>query len=406
MHPSMGVTVRYRHDRGWTVRVTDQGRRWERSRPRPGERPFGHGPEGEVAAREFARAIEEEQIAASSWKKRPGTVALGPLLEAWLAAHGSLRSERTQLTDRGRVARLVAFLGTTDARTLTEADCRSFAASVLSEGRSPALARGCLSTLRRVLNLAARQGILERNPVPEIATVMKDAEAHGAQEIRRPDAWTRTEVEALLELARTHEPALHPVLVFAFHTGARRGEILALRWEDVDFERSRVHVRRTARLGSRGTRVPKARRDRFTPLSPTCLAMLRGQRRPARLVSETRRRTVRRSAEWVFPSPRGKLWNEHNLERAWLRLRERARKQGVRPLPLHSTRHTFVTWALEAGTPAKRVAEWVGASVAVLEAHYAHVLPRTSDELGFLERVPAPSGDGVGTDGDAERGSR
>ena len=89
--------------------------------------------------------------------------------------------------------------------------------------------------------------------------------------------------------------------------------------------------------------------------------------------------------EWVFPSPRGYPWNEHNLERAWLRLRCKALAAGVRPLKLHCTRHSFVTRALEAGTPAIRVAEWVGASVAVLERHYAHAIPDAEDALAFLD---------------------
>lgn len=89
--------------------------------------------------------------------------------------------------------------------------------------------------------------------------------------------------------------------------------------------------------------------------------------------------------EWVFASPMGKLWNEHNLERSWLRLRRRALAEGVRPLKLHCTRNSFVTWALEAGTPLARVAEWVGASLTVLEHHYAHAMPEADDALRFLE---------------------
>ena len=102
---------------------------------------------------------------------------------------------------------------------------------------------------------------------------------------------------------------------------------------------------------------------------------------------------------WVFPAPRGGLWQERNFSRAWERLRRRAVENGVRPLPLHATRHTFATWAPEAGTPAKRVAEWIGCSLAVLERHYAHVLPTGDTDLGFLGEIA--SGAAVGRSGAA-----
>jgi integrase len=97
--------------------------------------------------------------------------------------------------------------------------------------------------------------------------------------------------------------------------------------------------------------------------------------------------------EWVFPSPMGLLYDERNFANAWRRVRARAQKAGVRPLKFHCTRHTFITWALEAGRPAKRVSEWVGASVAVLEKHYAHVLPQGEDDLSFVvgEERQAPA---------------
>jgi integrase len=81
--------------------------------------------------------------------------------------------------------------------------------------------------------------------------------------------------------------------------------------------------------------------------------------------------------EWVFPSPRGLYWTERNFTRTWERLRRRFTKKGVRLLKFHCTRHTFITWALEAGKPVKRVSEWVGATPAVIHKHYSHILDAT-----------------------------
>ena len=87
----------------------------------------------------------------------------------------------------------------------------------------------------------------------------------------------------------------------------------------------------------------------------------------------------------MFPSPRGHLWHEGNFGRAWRRLRALAATEGVRPLSFHSTRHTFITWALEAGTATKHVSERVGASQVVVETSYSHLIEGAPVNLDFVD---------------------
>ncbi|MCH7565971.1 MAG: site-specific integrase, partial [Gemmatimonadetes bacterium] len=224
--------------------------------------------------------------------------------------------------------------------------------------------------------MAVRDGHLERNPVPTLAEVIKACRDRGSDEEGTRDAWTHDEAEMLLQLAWKYEPHFAPALQFALATGARRGEILALRWELVDFLQERVEIRRTVNPSGKDTKKVKTSERRFTPLEASLSAML------LNLHSSERRSA---DSDWAFPSPRGLLWHERNFERAWYRLRRRAKKAGVRPLPFHCTRHTFITWALEAGTPVKRVSEWVGASVSVIEQTYAHVMPQVAPDLSFAD---------------------
>ena len=371
MHSAMGVSIRYRKSAGgWLVRITHNKQRREQG-------GFGHGPEGKVRAEKYADEIRRASEAADEWSNPfPGKPCpIDQLCEGWRNFYGSLRSERTRITDEGRVKRLVDFFGNRDARTLTHADLVGFASHTM-QNRSPSLAIGCLSTLRRVLNLAVRDGHLERNPAPTVAEVIKACRDRGSDEEGTRDAWTHQEAEELLTLAWKHEPHFAPALQFALATGARRGEILALRWEQVDFLRERVEIRRTVNPKGRDTKKVKTSERRFTPLESSLFAMLMNlHRRELRGIL----------SDWVFPSPTGLLWHERNFERAWYRLRRRAKKAGVRPLPFHCTRHTFVTWALESGTPVKRVSEWVGASVSVIERTYAHVMPQIAPDLSFAD---------------------
>ena len=84
-----------------------------------------------------------------------------------------------------------------------------------------------------------------------------------------------------------------------------------------------------------------------------------------------------------IPFAQGHFWMERNFSRIWERVRRKALPKGVRPLKFHCTRHTFITWALEAGTPITRIAEWVGASVKVIEDTYRHVIPQDDADLSF-----------------------
>jgi len=134
---------------------------------------------------------------------------------------------------------------------------------------------------------------------------------------------------------------------------------------------------------SGGTKVLKGRRrrsgGRFTPISDELVALLKDH------LKKQRRAVLqgRGEPEWVFSSPEGLFWMERNFSRMWERVRRKALPKGVRPLKFHCTRHTFITWALEAGTPVTRIAEWVGASVEVIEKNHRHVLPLDHADLSF-----------------------
>jgi integrase len=373
---SMSAKIWNRGERGYWARIYAKG-------TTTAEGPFGDGDEGKRLAQEFCDGVNAAQSAIGRWGQwRPGLpIPVDQLVRDWERIHGPLRSERTQCTDHARVERLAEWFGPMDARSLHESVCRAFAVETM-EDRSAAVAVGCLSILRRVLNLAVKAGGLDQNPVPEISEIIMDCEDRDAEEVQTADAWDHGEAAILLNVAESEEPHFYPPLQFALATGARRGEIITVRWEDVDWARKRIHFKRTARF-RRGTKVLKGRRrrdgGRFTPVSDELLAVLKEQ------LKKQRRAMLqgRGEPEWVFPSPKGHFWMERNFSRMWERVRRKALPKGARPLKFHCTRHTFITWALEAGTPVTRIAEWVGASVKVIEDTYRHVMPQDAADLSF-----------------------
>ena len=187
--------------------------------------------------------------------------------------------------------------------------------------------------------------------------------------------------------SRVSTDNLAPLLNFLLSTGARRGEAMGLRWEDVDFERSRVSIRRALTRGQAVT--PKSGKARTLAMPPSLTAAL------AALLRQRREECLKRKwpevPPWVFCSfTRGPL-EERNVERSWYRLRRIAQGKKVRPLRLHA-RHTFASLALAAGRSIRWVAEQLGHANPELTLRvYAHALPVTEADLAFADFGGAPS---------------
>jgi integrase len=123
-------------------------------------------------------------------------------------------------------------------------------------GLSAKTIHNVLSTFRRVLHLAERDGKITKNPASRIGELMRRVDRRAAQERKEVQFWSPAEVQKLLEIARQHEP----LLVVLFSTGMRRGEALGLPWTDIDFEHHTLTIRRALTSGQLGT--PKSGRSR------------------------------------------------------------------------------------------------------------------------------------------------
>jgi len=185
-----------------------------------------------------------------------------------------------------------------------------------------------------------------------------------------------------LGVAREQEPRFYGLLALLFATGMRRGEALALKWADVDFERGRISVRRSWPKGHLTT--PKSGRGRAVAMPPGLAALLVD-------VLAARRREAMAAGwpdlpEWVFCSDAGSLLDERNVERVWYRVRRRSQKLGVRPLKLHTARHSYATLALASGKSLRWVADQLGHSSPMITLKtYAHVLREEEADLSFAE---------------------
>lgn len=157
-------------------------------------------------------------------------------------------------------------------------------------------------------------------------------------------------------------------------TGMRRGEILGLRWSDVDLEGARISVRHAivtvayAVLES----TPKSHQARVIDLDPETAGMLREHRRRQQ-VERDQWGSDYSNNDLVVAKENGEPLHPQSFSQAFERLVKRA---GLRRIRLHDLRHTHATIAVKAGVPVKVISERLGhESPAFTLKQYAHVMP-------------------------------
>jgi integrase len=224
--------------------------------------------------------------------------------------------------------------------------------------------------LSQALKHAVATGVLFRNPAEQVKPPRPPR--------REIAILTKPEVATLLRTAEDRGGGLYagalylPVLV-GITTGMRRGEILGLRWSDLDLKAGRLTVNQSMeQIGAKITfKAPKTAGSRRTITLPAITVEALAAHRKAQAAE--RLRLGLGKADLVFTQPDGEPMNAENLTRAFGKLIERA---GVRRITFHGLRHTHISHQLIDGVHVKIVSERAGhASVSITLSVYAGFIP-------------------------------
>jgi len=201
---------------------------------------------------------------------------------------------------------LLAFFGGKPAHQISLWLVEKYKAHRRGKGRKPETINKELSILRRVFNLACEWKRIGTNPIK------------GMKLLPVPNYLPRilkdSEFEALYRSAPSH---FKPVLLCAYLTGMRRGELRLLKWEDVDLENGYIYVQETKNNDSRAI-----------PVCDVLLDTLKDLKRNSR-------------SEYVFTTPEGEPYASKTAWRtAW---HNTLKKAGIGKLRFHDLRHTFVS---------------------------------------------------------------
>jgi integrase len=176
------------------------------------------------------------------------------------------------------------------------------------------------------------------------------------------DVYSPEEVWALVRAAASEQDAA--IFLTAAFTGLRRGELLALRWRDVDFAGSVIRVRASYSDGTLTT--PKSGKVRSVPMAPDVGSALAKLGRRERWTGDD---------DLVFVGGLGSYLDGSALRRRYDAALKRA---GLRPLRFHDLRHTFGTRMI-AKADVRRVQEWMGHANIQTTMKYLHYAPREED---------------------------
>ena len=185
------------------------------------------------------------------------------------------------------------------------------------------------------------------------------------------------EVWALARAAGSEQDAA--IFLTAAFTGLRMGELLALRWRDVDFAGAAIRVRASYYLGQLTT--PKSGKVRAVPMAPdvaTALAQL------------GRREDWVGDDDLVFAGELGRYLDGSALRR---RYKDALGRAGLRPLRFHDLRHTFGTRMI-AKADIRRVQEWMGHADIQTTMRYLHYAPHAEDAALVAEAFRTDGLDG------------
>jgi integrase len=295
---------------------------------------------------------------------------VGELLDRWLETVIRHKVKPTTLEDYAFTIRkhLKPALGSVPVQKLTPAAVQTFYADRLDAGLGARTVQLCHGRLSQALALALREGILTRNVCT--LTDPPTPRPHPA------DVWTADESRRVI--AASTEDLYAPLWLLALGTGLRRGELLGLRWQDIDLTRPTLSVRQTVVLlnNAPAFQTPKtSAAQRTIKLSAEIVAAM-GKHR----LGQIERRLAAPSwndLDLVFCTSEGKAINPNSLYDRFDSIVARA---GVKRIPLHGMRHTHATLLLAAGTPIKAVSERLGHSkTSITLDTYAHVLPDMQD---------------------------
>ena len=304
---------------------------------------------------------------------KAGKYTLGQWMDVWFENYAQIRVRpSSHQTYKGYIENHIKpNIGKIPIEKLTSLELQKFYRKLLTEGRvdrieaenqpkglSAKTVRNIHQVLSSALDLAVEQKLILVNPALKCALPKV--------EHREMQTLPAEQLAAFLQEAKNS--GVYELYYLDLATGLRRGELLGLKWEDIDLDQGVIRVRRqVARINGKVQEMPLKTKNsyRSIAISQDAVQMLREMKDKG-------------LGEYVFPSPTGGPISPDSVLNMLHRVLQRA---GLPPLRFHDLRHTFATLALQNGVDIKTVSGMLGHfSAGFTLDTYAHVTTAAQKE--------------------------
>ena len=298
---------------------------------------------------------------------KAGKYTVGEWMEVWFQDYAKIKVRpSSHQTYQGYIHNHIRpNIGDIPLEKLTSLDLQKFYKKLLAQGRvdrveakgqlkglSAKTVRNIYQILSSALKLAQEQRLILSNP----------AEGCALPRVEHQEMKTLTTVQLASFFQEARESGVFELYYLELATGLRRGELLGLKWEDVDLERGDLRVRRqVSRINGEVVEAPRKTKNayRTLPLAEDTVGVLKEQRKEVG------------NSPWVFPSPNGGPISPDSVLHMLHRVLKRA---GLPKVRFHDLRHTFATLVLQNGVDVKTVSGMLGHfSAGFTLDTYAHI---------------------------------
>ncbi len=262
-------------------------------------------------------------------------------------------------------------IGKTPLDQVKRSDIKEVLLDAVKKGYAKTSVELIKSAISGVMGYALDNEIIPANPA---RGVMRTIGIKGTDAGEIQDPFNQEEVELFLKTCAHHYPERYVFFLTAFRTGMREGELLALKWEDLDFNGRFIKVSRSYRNGEiSGTKTNKARR---VDLSKQLLNSLRAYHSKAK--EEGLRMGLGAAPEFIFHQD-GKPIEPHVIYWIFKKTLDRAGLRGIR---FHDVRHTYASLLLSAGASPVYVSKQMGHStIRTTVDVYGHWIPNEKNQV-------------------------
>jgi len=212
----------------------------------------------------------------------------------------------------------------------------------LRKGRSPATVNRYLSALRSCWNWGRASGLVPQDHAWPTRLLMKE-------DNERQRYLTDDELNGLLKAAKDHSPTMYAAVVVSVGCGLRQGELLNLKWSDIDLEKQRLSILRTKTDQPRTVYLPAAAVDALRTLKSGPLV----------------------STQSIFLSESGEPLNRGTIRIRWLPIRDKAKLHNFR---WHDLRHSCASFLAQQGATLLEIASVLGHRSTSVTRRYAHLV--------------------------------